>query len=1574
MSSGKIDIENFIPEYPDLQGPESGYEVARKKEFYDLRLERSEPTDREQGDLLDSQKFMQRFFSPRTPYRRALVFAKMGTGKCIHPDTIVPTSKGTLMAKQLWSKYSSNIRFYDEDGGLWADSTEKIYVCSYNEKTGKMVNRPIKRLYRQPVNENLVSLSLDDGSNIIITQQHHLFDGQKWTNDFEEGNFICLPEYIKLKTESKVSNIASLAYIMAWQISEGHEREDKPCVMITQKDRTVLESLKNIMTDFFQKEEIAASAIIYEGPSYHCPYLQVSSIAYRKYLESLGYIWGRKSAGKDIPDFIVYGNEDTRRTFLRSYFDGDGTVVKNVVSVCSASFNVITKLGIMLRSFGLWLRIKKKLKGATNGKNIKRLYYEGSLTVQDSIKFKKLIGFATEYKQNGINEDGVRNTNVHFIPCSELLQKIKKETELPYKDILSNLYISGRQNPSKTTIDKACDNLRRAVEEKELSKEVANSCITFIEELQKVKTRELLYTRIKKIEIIPYKGFVYDFEVEEHHNYVANGILCHNSCVISAIAEMNKNTIYDGKPRKPVLILVKNEELIRNLMNEISQVCTKDVYVPKPTASELKKGMKMTKEAQTRRLTDAIKKNYKIVTWDTFLKNLEPDEVLNRKYKGVTIMIDEAHALRIQPTRKKKTKPGSRVEPVDDVDDDVDDVDDDDVDDDDTAVLKKEGRAKEKPAETAKMIYKQLHHFLHVVEDSRILLFTGTPIWDRTSEIASLMNLILEDRKYNGRDEQLPTGAKFNKAFFNEKGELKPESVEILKERFRGKVSFLREMITSAKREEMGTKAPWFKYIKVYPCQMSDFQAAYASQAKEELVVVKGKGKGKEKIAKGGTVRKTEREAANMVLPIFKGNEVSEGGYSQVLFKKYAEEEVQVQKKTETTTVKRYKLKDKRLKKELKDNLKEYSAKLAAIVEHAKANPNEVIFIYTGEHVTGVGGAIMDGLVLQEHGFEWAKTAKDISKPNETKRRFAVITSDPQTTNEAKQIQELLASHNKADNCYGDRLQIIIGSVKVALGFTIKHVRRIYIKMPHWNIPSTEQALFRGFRFGSHEALKPEERYIKIFRLVSVEKGELAKGSGFPSNEAFSVTKTSDIEVYEIAEKKEYKNTQIYRLLKETAFDCALNYRRNVLPEDVDGSRECDYRKCNYQCDAFPAAKTDKTGKVYNYSIPAEKLDYSTYSLFYSDDRVKAMRDSVIQLFNNYFFLELDLVKQLLDASTEEDTQILLRAIDSIIESRVLIRNRYGFACYLKEQGNVLFLDSSISPKANYPEATYIENPLITEKTSMDSFVEILELESDKKSINKFCANPTVEGFDKLSHRTKIVLLEAAYAYSRRFKKSKDLPNTIKIVLDKEKGWGKYLHTLSDANVIHILYTEEFKGVAYDVAAKDIKVTGLMRIFDEEEELWKYLEDGNKEEEYVKELKDENVMDDYDFEDNSYGVIGWISTKDKKFRVKLKQDPGKKGKIRGKVCSTFKVPELVDIFVNKIKYLPSPKEEYKRLKKVDLIQKIKGKIGFEEYTENIEDKDVEYLKGLLTLLTMRINELCEELENWFNTNNLMFIK
>src|SRR5438552_3289597 len=43
------------------------------------------------------------------------------------------------------------------------------------------------------------------------------------------------------------------------------------------------------------------------------------------------------------------------------------------------------------------------------------------------------------------------------------------------------------------------------------------------------KPEDVYYCRIKDIEEVQYEGWVYDFEIETHHNFVANNILCHNT-------------------------------------------------------------------------------------------------------------------------------------------------------------------------------------------------------------------------------------------------------------------------------------------------------------------------------------------------------------------------------------------------------------------------------------------------------------------------------------------------------------------------------------------------------------------------------------------------------------------------------------------------------------------------------------------------------------------------------------------------------------------------------------------------------------------------------------------------------------------------------------------------------------------------------------------------------------------------------------------------------------------------------------------------------------------------------------
>ena len=72
--------------------------------------------------------------------------------------------------------------------------------------------------------------------------------------------------------------------------------------------------------------------------------------------------------------------------------------------------------------------------------------------------------------------------------------------------------------------------------------------------------------------------------------------------------------------------------------------------------AEIREGKSLTEEARVIRLNKAISKTYEIVTMETFLKNLPQDKEIVRRYADRIIIIDEAHALRIQPPRKKKKR------------------------------------------------------------------------------------------------------------------------------------------------------------------------------------------------------------------------------------------------------------------------------------------------------------------------------------------------------------------------------------------------------------------------------------------------------------------------------------------------------------------------------------------------------------------------------------------------------------------------------------------------------------------------------------------------------------------------------------------------------------------------------------------------------------------------------------------------------------------------------------------------------------------------------------------------------
>jgi len=1546
MDWPKINAVQFIQEYPERTDPKFSYKIARLKEFADLKLPITEAIPTEPGIPLLHQEIVRRFFSPHTDYKSSLILHSLGSGKCVLPDTVVPTNTGTFTVDQLWNSFSSNLIFND-GVGEWSHPSKEIKVWSYNEKLGTMVAGRVGQLYRQYINEKIVKLTLNDGSNIRITRAHHLYNGTRWTNEFAKGDFICVPK--KLNFDAVVPQNENLIYLMAWQISEGHERANKPTLSISQKDRDILITIKQKAEALFRQEGIQAVPHIYEGSRGKCPYLQISSIGYQQYLEKKGYTWGSKSAEKKIPDFIVYSPIDQCRLFLRNYFDADGSVYNGRVSVSSASYDIVHKLSLMLRRFGIWLRIRKTKKAATNGSRIKRLYYEGILSRQDSILFKEVIGFGMKRKHEKIFPCNNPNTNVHIVPCRDFLKRVIDEFGISCKFIGWN-YVHGNQNPSVTKLEEACKNLEKSFGDPKI--------MSRIQELRHLKNRQLLFPKIQSIEIEHYKGWVYDLEIDVYHNYVANNIICHNTCTSGLVAEYFKDTQVSGDKRNPALVLVKNEDLARNYSMKIADVCTNTVYYGKLVGGE-------TEDLRTKRIRKEVEKVYEIQTWEAFLSQMKKrnKEWISRHYSNRVIIIDEAHHLNVAEEEKGK--------------------------------------------KTQKKIYKDMKRFLHLVKDCRVLLLTGTPIWDRAREIASLLNLILPE------DEQLPIGKTFERKYF-EKGRLKPDALNELKDKLRGRISFLRTSLTN--RIDTGFTNPWLQIIKVYPDGMSDFQyrnsrriekkekERHRGQIKEqrekkERIAKREKGKEKVSIRPSITVgawkqekkvgiRRWSREAANFIYPdLEKVNgryKIKKNGlWGFEGFKKYAGGKKRGTstdyrllpswvKDSEGATPEKIRL-NREFVRLVNEDLKKFSAKIASMVDQIRRHPNQLIYIFTGEFVEASGsGAVQIAALLEillnktgKQEFHRILTARGIKRKSAPGTRgFAVITGNaPGTTTRPLEVRRILENYGHPRNRYADYCQVLIGSQRLAEGVDIKNVRQVHILMPHWNLPGIRQAIGRVFRVGSHDDLKLEERNVTVFHHAAVQTAPQGKGyhrgGGFPAGVGFTKMTTTDIEIYRIAEIKETENAEVYRLLKEMAWDCPLNYRRNVLTTDQPGSQVCDYRECNYVCDGFPP--TSKIPPVWEYNVSKEKIRRDNYDLFYASPEIERLKKEIVKVFHSYFSLPLEGLVELL--SVEEDQIVLLlQALDDIIENRQLIRNRYGFSSYLKEKGDVYFLDNQIDPIYSYQTALYTEYPLVTDHIGLEEVVELSQLEKDRKILRQFARTGDMKQYTQLSKSGKILILEWGAALKESERKGTKVPTSAerKVLKAVERDLSENFHYMSDGSFLHTLEDdikiyEPETGKWIPISPKETKI---------------YQAELEKQKKKKEEAKARDI-----WQDNPYGFLGLVTNG--KFKILTKETLEKKaptkrkpGKPTGRVCRTIKKPHLIGFFLKLGYYPKAPPGVGEGFTKKELIGSIKSKPEYTKYTEVFPNTPLKSLSKdrvlrIYYLYTLDIPKLCRKLEEWF---------
>ena len=506
-------------------------------------------------------------------------------------------------------------------------------------------------------------------------------------------------------------------------------------------------------------------------------------------------------------------------------------------------------------------------------------------------------------------------------------------------------------------------------------------------------------------------------------------------------------------------------------------------------------------------------------------------------------------------------------------------------------------------------------------------------------------------------------------------------------------------------------------------------------------------------IEKGSGYYRNSRQASLFVFP--------NGSWGTKGFEKYIHKKKSAKLFTKKKKAK-YEWTDfgKELGKELKGEdginaLANYSCKYAAsytIIKKA-IDDKKLIFVYN-ESVQE-GGVILFTMILKSFGFQQTSGAT----LKRDKKTFAVLTGN--TANKST----IINNFNNPDNIEGARINMIIGTQAVGEGITLKNVQVEIVQTAWFNYARIDQALARGYRVGSHRDLAYKKKDIgqDIYLQVAIPL-ELQDTKSNPPSQSSTVFEGIDLKMYRIAQKKDISFKKIESVMRSAAFDCALTYKRNLVIGCPAGSRECNYSNCDYKCDGGIPDK-EYVGEVH---LPNQDLDYSTYQLYYSEEKVDSLIISIVTLFRTKFILSFQEIYGIISDASEFD---LLTALNTIISNSIPIYNKYGFTSYLQEEIDMYFLVDSISVIGSATMAYYTKYPNVKIKQTFSTIKE--------KYFVDIALPKAIEDLCNSTEPIRPYLARLPLEYREMF-----LENSVRVEVLKERGVKFKKHQVDLANKI----------------------------------------------------------------------------------------------------------------------------------------------------------------------------------------------
>ena len=328
--------------------------------------------------------------------------------------------------------------------------------------------------------------------------------------------------------------------------------------------------------------------------------------------------------------------------------------------------------------------------------------------------------------------------------------------------------------------------------------------------------------------------------------------------------------------------------------------------------------------------------------------------------------------------------------------------------------------------------YQNLYKLIHNAPDNlRLIIMSATPIYDKPTEIALTMNLLMRDR-------QMPIGKEFMYTFIDvthtKKGPIyKVKNMDLFKSYIRGYISYY-------------SGAPSYTFPKmelhIVKCEMSEFQyKLYSSVTKREITNDKKILDNYLNINIPNSFFIGTRMISNFAYP---NKKVGLKGYESLM-----EDDLNL------------------------ENIETYSPKFLKIFKKIR-RASGTIFIYS--NFKEYGGLRVFIRLLEHYGY------KNYEYNGIGKKRFGVWSGNEDLIYR----EELKAVFNNKNNEDGSKIKLILGSSAVKEGVSFLRVQQVHIMEPYWNNSKISQIMGRAIRFCSHKDVPIEKQLVKVYIYVAV--------------------------------------------------------------------------------------------------------------------------------------------------------------------------------------------------------------------------------------------------------------------------------------------------------------------------------------------------------------------------------------------------------------------------------------------------------------------------------------------------------